>query len=92
MPYIKEDDRLHYAVDLAALIARFQENGCSGGDFNYLVTNLLLVMIGPKESWNYSKLSFAVGQLTCIQLEFYRRVVEQYEGEKIAENGDVYNA
>lgn len=32
----------------------------------------------------------AMGALECAKLEFYRRMVAEYEDEKIKEHGDVY--
>ncbi|MCD6403165.1 MAG: hypothetical protein J7K98_02455 [Candidatus Aenigmarchaeota archaeon] len=38
---------------------------------------------------NYFELNRAVGVLTSVLLEFYRRVVAPYENEKLKQHGDV---
>lgn len=87
MPYIKKDQRP--AVDtlidpvisyLKSLPAEDQD-----GTLNYLVTRIIKD-IYPKK---YFHLNRALGVLSAITHELYRRVIGPYEDEKIKENGDV---
>ncbi len=55
------------------------------GALNYTVTRILKELYEPKY-FNYNR---AMGVLSSIQAEYYRRDVAPYEDKKIAENGDV---
>lgn len=55
------------------------------GVLNYAVTKMVK-NVYPKK---YFHLNRALGVLTAIREEFYRKVVAPYEDTKIAENGDV---
>ena len=39
---------------------------------------------------NYTELSAAIGDVECAKLEVYRRVLGNYEDQKIIEHGDVF--
>ena len=56
------------------------------GAVNYTITRLLDGLYPP----GYRSFNAAIGVLSAVQLEYYRRVVAPYEDEKIVENGDVY--
>lgn len=56
------------------------------GRLNYIVTVLLKRLYTPRY-FNYNR---AMGVLECVKQEFYRRVVAEYENEKIKENRDVH--
>ncbi len=58
------------------------------GEMNYLITTLLEKYRGGK--YGYSLFNEIIGLLECIKLEYYRRMVAEYESEKCTENGDVY--
>lgn len=87
MPYIKPDDRppidelLQPLIDHIKTLPLDQQDGA----FNYAVTRALKQLYKPKY-FNYNR---AMGVLSCIQAEWYRRDIAPYEDEKIAENGDV---
>lgn len=80
MPYINDTDK--YAVD------------CGGptkpGQLNYAITEVLLAYLEYKGK-SYSTLNDIVGALECAKAEFIRRVVNDYENQKMIENGDVYS-
>ena len=87
MPYIKKDSRPEIdkllkplAKHLASLPVQEQD-----GSLNYTVTKLIHRLY-PKK---YFHLNRALGVLSAITLELYRRVAGPYEDEKIKENGDV---
>ncbi len=61
----------------------------SAGELNYAITMLL------KHYWdihpqNYQTINDISGACTEALAEFRRRIVGNYEDQKIAENGDVY--
>jgi len=58
------------------------------GDLNYKITSIIKQYLG--NSYNYGDLNAVVGALESCKLEFYRRMVTEYEELKIKENGDVY--
>jgi hypothetical protein len=58
------------------------------GDLNYLISDMLYeYWLGHK---NYRGINDIIGALECAKIEFYRRIVAEYEDAKIKENGDVY--
>ncbi len=59
------------------------------GDLNYLITCLILEYIVVK-GLRYKTLNEIRGALENAASEFYRRLVVNYEDQKIEENGDVY--
>lgn len=87
MPYIEQDKRpeIDEAVDplIEKLKALPEED--QDGSLNYAVTKILKQVYPTK----YYHLNRALGVLTAIKEEFYRRVVAPYEDEKVKENGDV---
>lgn len=82
MPYIKEIRRV--------FLSRNPEDLNSAGELNYLFTELAKLYIS-KHGLNYNTINDIVGALEGAKLEFYRRVAAPYEGEKISQNGDVYD-
>lgn len=87
MPYIKKDQRP--AVDaLVDPIISYLKNlpvEDQDGTLNYLVTRIIKQVYPTK----YFHLNRALGVLSAITQELYRRVIGPYEDEKIKENGDV---
>ena len=80
MPYIKQSLRR---------VADQYGDPAGPGELNYLITQLILKYVREK-GVNYAVLNEAIGVLEAVKLEFYRRLVAQYEETKIIENGDVY--
>lgn len=87
MPYIKQAARPEIDAALAPLIEKLQAIPIEeqDGALNYAVTRVLKALYPLK----YFHLNRALGVLTAIKDEFYRRTVAPYEDEKIKENGDV---
>lgn len=87
MPYIPPDQRppiddiTNQLIDHLRQLPVEQQDGA----FNYAVTKVLKGLYTPKY-FNYNR---AMGVLSSIQAEWYRRDVAGYEDDKIAENGDV---
>ena len=87
MPYIPSEDRHPINELTAPLIEHLKQLPLEqqDGALNYTVTKILKELYDPRY-FNYNR---AMGVLSAIQAEFYRRDVAPYEDEKIAENGDV---
>ena len=87
MPYIKAKQRIDLEPALNNLIKELLagEERELDGEVNYVVTRMLKALYPPKY-FNYNR---AMGVLSCIQHEFYRRSIAPYEETKIIENGDL---
>lgn len=93
MPYIKEErrQRLNKCIeDLANCLEFGRDNSESLeeilGDINYSFSRVLASLMGKT---SYNKIAMITGVLENIKQEFYRRVAENYENLKIAQNGDI---
>jgi hypothetical protein len=87
MPYIKAEERKVYddvLEELADTLKAVMVESLDG-HLNYIITVLLKRLYTPRY-FNYNR---AMGVLECAKQEFYRRVVAEYENDKIRENGDV---
>jgi hypothetical protein len=83
MPYIPMPDRSRIMLG--------DDVPKTPGELNYLITELIKMYIGYiDKSPNYADMNEVIGVLECCKLEFYRRIVADYEDEKIEINGDVY--
>jgi hypothetical protein len=87
MPYIKKDQRPGIEEKLLPLINYVRSLSVEeqDGAINYSVTRILK-SVYPRRYFHYNR---ALGVLSAIKEEFYRRVIAPYEDEKIKENGDV---
>jgi len=87
MPYIKQEerDRLNQLVQDMNRAKLDTE-----GTLNYLITQLCQAYVRQHPPFGYKVANAVIGALECAKLEYYRRVVSNYEDKKIAENGDVY--
>lgn len=81
MPYIDSDSRWFINDCLAGCVLE------NVGELNYAITKLLL---GYCEESSYARYNEALGVLSAVTQEFYRRVIAPYEDQKILENGDVF--
>lgn len=83
MPYIKSEDR--EALDKYPLSVQ------NAGELNYMFTKIALAYwAGVNGKQNYQKINDIIGAMEGAKLEFYRKVVVNYEDKKCAENGEVY--
>lgn len=87
MPYIKKDQRpaIDQLVDpliehLKSLLLEDQD-----GSLNYAVTKIIK-HVYPQKYFHFNR---ALGVLTAITQELYRKIVGPYEDTKISQNGDV---
>lgn len=91
MPYVKNERRaeLESILELSKFIESLGKvPDLSEGDVNYLVTSILVAVLGDDK--NYAAINRLVGVVECAKLELYRRVAAPYEDAKVRQNGDVY--
>lgn len=86
MPYIQQKDREKFK-EILEIINKIPIE--SEGNLNYLITNLCLKFIRENKI-SYSRLNSVIGVLNCVELEFYRKVILNYEEQKIIQNGDIF--
>lgn len=87
MPYIKKTERPAIDKLVDPLISHLKSlpETDQDGALNYLVTKVIKSLYPQK----YFHLNRALGVLTAITHELYRKIIAPYEEEKIAENGEV---
>lgn len=82
MPYILKEHR-------PLLDAHLKEiKVLNVGELNYCITKLCNQFLNGELS--YSTGNDVIGVLECAKLEFYRRVMGNFEDKKAKSNGDVY--
>lgn len=82
-PYIRRDKRR----ELDPIIEKLSFSLGNDGDVNYAITKLIDVHYGKG---SYVELNAAMGVLSCVIQEFYRRRVAIYEDSRCSENGEVF--
>jgi Domain of unknown function (DUF6899) len=87
MPYIKKEQRPDIDKLIEPLIKHLQSLPVEDqdGSLNYAVTKIIK-NVYPQKYFHFNR---ALGVLTAITHELYRKVIGPYEDTKIAENGDV---
>ena len=87
MPYIKKDQRPALDALLVPFVAHLQSLSVEeqDGALNYSITKIIRLLY-PKK---YFHLNRALGVLSAVTHELYRRVIGPYEDTKIIEHGDV---
>ena len=89
MPYIKPGRRKELrSYDFGTFLAE------NAGELNYQITTLIINywLYCTQKTKNYQRINDIIGALEGAKLEFYRRIVANYENQKIIENGDVYDS
>lgn len=87
MPYIKFEDRQKFNDILTVLKNKLPEIQTEG-QLNYLITKICHIYIDQK-GLRYKNLNAILGALEGVKLELYRRIISDYEDDKIVQNGDV---
>ena len=92
MPYIVRDDRkildtLNGGDSVAKYLATRPKDKFAG-DLNYLNFKIIKTYIAANGK-KYVIFAVILGSLLCCILEVYRRLVANYEEQKIKDNGDV---
>ncbi len=88
MPYIDQRQRAKWDEVLKEILKSELLHEASAGQLNYVITKLLLGWLGPQA--RYGDFNEAMGVLSCVGQELYRRKIVPYENKKRRENGDVY--
>lgn len=78
-------------IDQASRFALEERGPVTAGELNYCITQLVDRYLQAHKV-SYVTINEAIGALECAKLELYRRVVADYEDNKIRVNGDVYHA
>lgn len=60
----------------------------NAGSLNYSIHQMISKYLDGREK-RYSTYNEIIGVLDCVKMELYRRLVADYEEEKLAEYGDV---
>ena len=93
MPYIKQENRDILDPEIENLFVRLINMQCTDEEnnmeenVNYIFTKLLKMCYGE----SYEEINNALGVISAVQLEFYRRVAVPYENQAQFEHGDVEN-
>ena len=88
MPYIPEGARATYDRDIERLLDTLAEQpSVPPGEINYIISRLIWGRFNEKPS--YTRANELVGVLECVKQEFIRRKLNDYEDDKIRENGDL---
>ncbi len=90
MPYIDKElrDKLDDAIEkLSATMFIYANESTRAGMLNYTISKLLRQVYRKP---NYRQYNEIMGLLTCVQQEYYRRLVGPYEDSKMEANGDVF--
>ena len=88
MPYIDREDRHRYRELVERLADRLPDERCTRpGHLNYVISLLLDRVYGAE--MRYADHNEALGVLTAVALELYRRKTAPYEDRKIVEQGDL---
>jgi len=82
MPYIKQDRRKQ--ID-SIVEAMHKESICANGDLNYILFSYFKKYIDK----NYNSIKNYCGELTECTEEIRRRILSEYEDQKVLENGDI---
>lgn len=87
MPYIKKDQRPAIDKLVNPLIDHLKSLPLEDqdGSLNYIATKIIK-NIYPQKYFHFNR---ALGVLTAITHELYRKIIGPYEDTKIKENGDV---
>ena len=84
MPYIKDEDRKKLIDTL--LIGSSAQNE---GELNYMISRLCFGYLSNK-GLKYANCNTIIGALECAKIEFYRKIISDYEDIKEQQNGTVW--
>jgi len=99
MPYIKQADRdiFDEVIDLCqelmdshgALSRDAEGRERRKGIVNYTITKIVVQNLKPDTGWSYASLSNAISVFEDAGYEMRRRLLSNYENNKILEHGDL---
>lgn len=73
--------------EIRELVVAIINEGSNEGTVNYVLTSIIDSIYG---GGGYAVFNKAMGVLSCVQHEIYRRRISVYEDLKKVENGDVF--
>lgn len=87
MPYIKQEQRPPIDQLINPLIDHLKSLPMEDqdGSLNYAITKIIK-HVYPQKYFHFNR---ALGVLTAINQELYRKIIDPYEDTKISENGEV---
>jgi len=91
MPYIPQEDRERYndlVDELVEKLVELDDTQLVKGHHNYIMYTLAL-RLADRLGIRYAVLQDIVGTFDCCKMEFYRKIVAEYEEKAIEKNGDV---
>lgn len=86
MPYIRESRR--WILDELLNGLKQDDPIESPGELNYIITSIILSYLDTHGRC-YDTMNEVMGVLACSKQELYRRLIAEYEDEKVLENGDL---
>jgi len=93
VPYIPQHDRKVLDPTIKLLqqsVLQFARDGVDvSGRINYIITKLIVTVYGDCFSTTYKQINEAMGILSCVQQEYYRKVAAPYENQKEYDNGSI---
>jgi hypothetical protein len=91
MPYISFEQRPLLDKDIDSLIQSIKTIPLDDreGVLNYTLSRIISGSMKPDEGWRYKIINRIMGVLSCVQLEFYRRIASPYEDKAILKNEDI---
>lgn len=93
MPYISKDKRAVLNPQIDNLLNAMRElesddpSNNFEGNLNYVISTLLFRIYSGV---GYRGINDAMGVMSSVQAEFYRRIAVPYEDQKSFDNGDVF--
>ena len=85
MPYIPLIEREPYNTNIDLLCSSLEDK--PAGHLNYVISRLTWKIFAAKSS--YTTACFLAGTLILVLFEFVRRLLNPYEDQKLAEEGDL---
>lgn len=91
MPYIKKEKRPPLKDSIENIIHHLQhlDDDDKEGTVNYTISRIVAGGMKPKTGWRYTWLSRAHEAFVAAGDEFKRRMLDPYEDQAIAKNGDI---
>lgn len=89
MPYIKKEQRTKFEPTIYTILQDLikSDKSFEVGELNYIISSIIWKIFDNKRS--YTNGNNLVGVLECVKNEFIRRRLNDYEDQKIKENGDI---
>ena len=87
MPYIKPTRRELFDNEIEALQTKLLENRAEEGDYNYVITRIIMTIVAKEIRYNL--IVKMTGVLKNVSSEIYRRIASTYENMTMTKNTDI---